>query len=479
MIPVLIPFKTDNGRREQLFNFCRDVVWKSYGYKVIQGTDSSDPFIKSRAINAGLQRVFDSGSDVFISADADSYAPKEQIEQAITLARKTGRMVIPYTRLKEYTKDVTDQALSTGIIPSPNGAADLIRKEWYGLESSVLVIPTKLIKEFGGWDERFYGWGGDDNAFAKKMAIIGHHIDPKMPNYCNHKRGDCHLRIPGWGYHIWHPVDAYGKKANDNNLALYHRWLDARTVEDMKFLEEPVNTTNGKPKYTIYLQDHHKDTYIHHAIASIQKHIKGNYDLVLVDDSKDTQFKLWIKHKYPQLTLVNVPLPGGYLRSMQTMVRTMREFSKERGTIPINWQTDFIATQDIVLDDYYKLLTEHNKGWPISQINFNRPPVWEEERPNMQDYLEQRIKRTRGWSNGKDFEYNGMKYRVHDCGWSDNPSIVNVDALQIDFPQRLNGEYEYGQLHLRHGFLSAREQGRTVVKHVGNIGNGSKYGRTH
>lgn len=483
-IPVLIPFKTDNGRRQQLYDFCKNVVWEGYGYEVIRGDDSSDPFIKSRAINAGLKQVFDSGSDVFIFADADSWASKEALDEAIALCRKTGRMVIPFTTLREYSKEVSDKALETQTMPDPHAPYELIRREWYGVESSVLVIPTALIREYGGWDERFYGWGGDDNAFAKKMAVIGHSVDPSLGKYCIHKQGECQLRIQAEGYHIWHPVDSYGKRANDNNLALYYHWLDTQTVDDIRFIETPVNTTvSDYPsinRYTIYLQDHHKDRYIHTAIESIQKHVKGNYNLVLVDDSKDVHFKLWLEHKYPDIEIVDVPLPGGYTKSMQTMVSTMREYSKMRGTIPVNWQSDFIAIEDIDLDQYHNLLREHNRnGWAVSQINFNRPAVWKEEEPNMQDYLEKRIKGKRGWANGRTFEYNDIKYRVHDCGWSDNPSVINVDALEVDFPNKLDGEYEYGQLHLRAGFLSAREQGRTVVEHIGNVGNGEKYGRSH
>lgn len=418
-------------------------------------------------------------TDVFIFADADSWAPKDQIEEAVKLCRQTGRMVIPFNRLKEYTKEVSDKALKSGKIPDPDAEADLIRDKWYGLESSVLVIPTKLIKEYGGWDERFYGWGGDDNAFAKKMAVLGHKSDPNMSDECHHKKGECQLRIDGWGYHVWHHVDSYGKKANTNNLALYRRWLETKTAEDIKFLEESIETSSKNPKFTIYIQDHHRDKYIHKAIDSIKQYVKGQYNLVLVDDSKDEAFKIWINHKYPQLEVVDVPI-GGYTLSMRTMIKTMRNYSKRLNTTPVNWQADFIATQEIILDNYFKLLTEHNKkGWSISQINFNRPAVWKEEAPNMQDYLEQRIAKKRGWANGKNFEFKGIKYRVHDCGWSDNPSVVNVEALKIDFPNKLDGEYIYGQLHLTNGFLSAREQGRTVVKHIGEIGNGGKYGTTH
>lgn len=486
-IPVLIPFKTDHGRREELFNFCKEVVWEQYGYQVVQGTDDSDPFIKSRAINSALDEVFAYNSDVFIFADADSWAPKDQIEAAIELCRKTGRMVIPFTRLKEYTKEVSDEALKSRVIPDPSARAETIRTKWYGIESSVLVIPTELIKKYGGWDERFYGWGGDDNAFAKKMAVIGHAVDPRQGKECHHKRGECQLRIPGYGYHIWHPVDSYGKKANDNNLTLYNRWLKTRTIEDIHFLETPINTTKeyfkSDNKYTIYLQDHHKDKYIHRAIESIQEHVFGNYNLVLVDDSNDPEFKIWIKHKYPQLEVVDVPNPGGYTMSMKTMVNTMREYSKKHGTIPVNWQADFIAVNPICLDDYYDLLTTHNIQNPnkqISQINFLRPPVFdgEIEVGDMMVNLENRIRRTRGFADVWDMNHKNIVYRMHNCGWSDNPSVINVKALEVPFPDKLDGEYQYGMEHLRNGFYSAREMYWTTVEHVGEL-DVRKYGRTH
>lgn len=477
--PVLIPFKTDNGRREELYRFCKE-IWEQYGCEVITGTNESTPFIKSKAINSVLDKV---KTDVFIFADADSYVPQDQLEQAIDLCKKTKRMVIPFMQLKEYTKKVTDEALRTRVIPAPNAPVEKIRTQWYGVESSVLVIPTEFIKKYGGWDERFYGWGGDDNAFAKKMAVLGHTVDPTLGEECIHERGECQLRIPGYGYHIWHPVDGYGKKANENNLALYYRWMKTKNVEDIRFIETPVSTTvtdyKSDNKYTIYLQDHHEDTYIHKAIQSIKKHIKGNYNMVLVDDSKDIQFKLWMKHKYPELEVVDVPHPGGYTLSMKTMVATMRKYSEQHKTIPINWQTDFIATKEIVLDDYLDLLNHQNStGQKISQVNFLRPPVWEQEAPNMQDYLEKRIEAQRGGVEAQTKEHNGITYRVHNCGWSDNPSIVNIDALEIPFPNKLNGEYEYGQAQLKAGFWSAREYTVTKVEHIGEV-DGRKYGKTH
>jgi predicted glycosyltransferase involved in capsule biosynthesis len=84
----------------------------------------------------------------------------------------------------------------------------------------MLAVPRKLWDEVGGFDERFVGWGGEDNAFWHACTVIS---------------GAEPARVPGYAYHLWHPAASNKRDAQyRTNRELWRRYSAANTEADIR-----------------------------------------------------------------------------------------------------------------------------------------------------------------------------------------------------------------------------------------------------
>ena len=145
---VLVPWRTDNGSRELIWSEIRKKYWDENKYYIIEGSCDDGPFNRSQAINNAFNTLLDGpsyvGGDVLVIADADSWVPSRQLEDAVELARFTGKLVIAHNGTWMNDKMTVDHAVS-----------------------SMLAVPVELFIKVNGFDERFRGWGCEDRAFHR------------------------------------------------------------------------------------------------------------------------------------------------------------------------------------------------------------------------------------------------------------------------------------------------------------------------
>lgn len=153
---VVIPWREEDSRREG-FEVVKH-VWEDPQWYPIFITDSSPdlPFNRSEARNNGvrLAATIEMDWDVAIFADACILPSVSRVREAVEVARETGYFVQPFSQMLwmrngAKTRERTD--------PVPGG---------------VVVVPRRLYETVGGYDERFIGWGGEDNAFAWACATM-------------------------------------------------------------------------------------------------------------------------------------------------------------------------------------------------------------------------------------------------------------------------------------------------------------------
>lgn len=222
-IPVLVPRRADDGWRDEVWGYLRDVYW-SYkpGYRVIEGQHTDGPFNRSKAINdAATRRYWD---DVAVISDADSFVPEDQLDAAVEKACDTGKMVSPFTFVVQLSEACTRGQVATGgVLNLRNLGVDNVRTKSIETQSNVIVVPRELWDVIGGFDERFVGWGGEDNAFWRAAEI---------------QRGDV-LRLSGSAFHLWHPpASDKNTRMQDpqylSNLALSNKYMRCRTKQDLR-----------------------------------------------------------------------------------------------------------------------------------------------------------------------------------------------------------------------------------------------------
>lgn len=223
---VLIPRRADYGWRDELWHFCESNFWR--GQWVFQGhhESSEGPFNRGAAINRAAAKA--GNWEVAIIIDGDVWVPQQNLDAAISKAIETGRMVAAFDAVYELDQATTEYIIGwedENRLPSLDHTKTVrVRTGPLETQSLMLVVPRPVFEAVQGFDERFRGWGGDDNAFWQAARVL---------------TGEP-LRISGPAYHLWHPSGAPENKAQDPNYVanynLWQRYSRAVTQEAMRSL---------------------------------------------------------------------------------------------------------------------------------------------------------------------------------------------------------------------------------------------------
>lgn len=222
MTVVAVPYRPQPWR-DELWNHLKTRYWPRTGLTPIVGEHTDGPFNRSQAINTALTGPW----EVAVIADSDTWVPEPQLREAIKTARRTETLCSALTSVVELSEDCT-RAILSGDMDFLDIGVDKIRSRELETQSSMIVVPRTLWDAVGGMDERFTGWGGEDNAFWRACALIG---------------GKPH-RIHGHAYHLWHPT---AKNPTDPtyraNLRLWRKYETCRTPNQIKRLCTPSESS--------------------------------------------------------------------------------------------------------------------------------------------------------------------------------------------------------------------------------------------
>ncbi|WP_404359003.1 glycosyltransferase [Cytobacillus firmus] len=227
MISVIMPFYSDDGQRKLAFK------WASQYYKKILPNSemiipsSTIPFNKAKAVN---QAAKNAKGEILIIVDADIICCPQSISRAIKMLENTS-WIIPYNKVLDITRKSTRALLQTKADWPLSLKVDAIPRETGKVipVGGINVMKRACFEAAGGFDERFQGWGGEDDALAAAMNT-----------FCGHYK-----RIDQSIYHLWHPRS----KPSDNqnykaNLELAVRYCKAQgnKSEMRKIIQERGNS---------------------------------------------------------------------------------------------------------------------------------------------------------------------------------------------------------------------------------------------
>lgn len=232
-IPVLVPRRADNGWRDRLWDTLRQDYWARLpGFELIEGEHRDGVFNRSAAINVAASEAGD--WELAIIADADTLVAVPQLQDAVALARRTQRLVAAFHEVHELSERATRWILEDteardeaglSAMASVSGCERVRRgsDDPTTVQSSMLVVPRAVWDAVGGFDEKFVGWGCEDNAFWRACELLTG--EPK--------------RVHGPAWHLWHPS---GRPANaadldyQRNQWRYRLYANALCAEDVRRL---------------------------------------------------------------------------------------------------------------------------------------------------------------------------------------------------------------------------------------------------
>lgn len=130
-------------------------------------------FNLSGSRNKGCLDAIEDGCDMLLVVDADMLLEKDAVEMAIERAKSMVAVCLPYTslnRMNDVLSEavVKDEILFEETINSPGSTVIS------GQLGGAYVMESSTFLKLNGWDERFLGWGFEDDAFAAAhSAILG------------------------------------------------------------------------------------------------------------------------------------------------------------------------------------------------------------------------------------------------------------------------------------------------------------------
>ncbi|MFJ5718286.1 galactosyltransferase-related protein [Neobacillus sp. NPDC093127] len=207
-ISILLPYQSDNGPRD------RAIHWVKKFYEVTMpeaelciGLSSGGHFNCSQALNDAAKMAT---REIFVLADGDVVYDPAIIEEAVKFLDHYP-WVIPYRGVVNLSQDNTDRLLATEPTWPLNTSIDnySINNFYERFGGKLMVMRRETFIAAGGYDERFVGWGGEDDALIHALETL-----------CGPYK-----KLENQLIHFWHPITEWGNAPNaKDNMKLLIRY---------------------------------------------------------------------------------------------------------------------------------------------------------------------------------------------------------------------------------------------------------------
>lgn len=176
-VVVVFPWRPTPDRRRP-FRFVHDWYIENVRPAAIitADTDPDLPFSRAGSRNAGMRAAERQGADVVIVNDADTVPDLAALREAVVAAHGDGGLHFGLDRM-QYLDEEQTNALYAGRWPDVEGRPH---------DSSVYAVRPSDWWVAGGQDERFDGWGAEDNAWtltAETLIGVRWHIGIALSLY--------------------------------------------------------------------------------------------------------------------------------------------------------------------------------------------------------------------------------------------------------------------------------------------------------
>jgi hypothetical protein len=198
-VVLLVPYRSDHGRRDELWKFTRSWLEEHHGgWEIFEGVSPRGPFNRGAAINDAARKAGD--WDVAVVSDADNLADAINVHWAVGRAYQTGGCVFPFDTYLYLDEPSTHRLMTGGSwffapIQQPWG---VIRKHGSGIQA----LSRHAYDLVGGFPE-LEGWGHED----VMMNVLVETFTPGIGH------------LPGAAYHLYHGdgSDPYRREQSDAN----------------------------------------------------------------------------------------------------------------------------------------------------------------------------------------------------------------------------------------------------------------------
>lgn len=160
-IGIVIPWR-EQPQRLKAFRSMKNHYQDFFADKeIFWADDGSELFCRSHSINAGMKYFFDRGFDLVMVNDADTICEISSLHEAIDIAYKNNKIVLPYDTYVDFRKDGS-------LNPKVANRQDI--NELHPCSGS-MIVPNAVYRDIGGFDENFIGWGPEDQEYHYRYYL--------------------------------------------------------------------------------------------------------------------------------------------------------------------------------------------------------------------------------------------------------------------------------------------------------------------
>lgn len=449
-VRLIVPRRADGGHRDKLWSFCRAYwVKERPAWEVVEGHHEDGLFNRSAAINRAATGEW----DVAVILDSDTILDVDSIDAAIARAHETGHLVLPFK-----VRCLLNQAGTVKILRGHSGswsgyvAARQTPRDRYEYISGCQVVPRALWDEVDGFDERFEGWGGEDDAFhAACTALTGHDA-----------RCD---RLEGRAWHLWHrpsPHANHRTATYRQAKALSDRYVATTDAGAMRrLLGEP----RGPDQIVLVALTNDRRPHLEQTIRSAAKSLKGpiGRQLLCVDDCASPGHERRIAKDLPGWDVQALGKSRGYAHAVAATL----ELAIGSGQPWIFFvEDDFTFNEPVDLRAMQALMDAHPE---IAQLALLRQAWFEHETAagGLYEAKPEAFTQREGYVEHRDF-------------WTMNPMLTRRALLaEHQWPLKSHSERRFGQAVFKAnghvGAIWGKLKDKPRVTHIGAERAGTGY----
>lgn len=157
-VTVAIPFRPGSLDREIHYDYVKARLAELLPGAEHLTVDVDGQFSRARVRNEAVRRA---RGDVVVLCDADTVPEATPLHRAIAGATEDGRLHLPYNQFRGLSAESTLAVYARGLDPHQVPATEVSMRPIGG----VWVIRADAWWRAGGMDEKFVGWGFEDDAF--------------------------------------------------------------------------------------------------------------------------------------------------------------------------------------------------------------------------------------------------------------------------------------------------------------------------
>lgn len=178
-ISVIIPWRPHPSRE---FSYQRLIEWYANYFPMIEVISSDSghkKFNLSASRNLGAKKAIESGCDIIIFNDADTFAKPDQLQHAIAHSEAYCQVAVPYSTyyqhrsvrdseifFKKVFMQMSDKRLGYAF-SKPSITSSGLPNKMYPC-SGIVVVPKDIFNELDGFEESIEGWGPEDVVFHRR-----------------------------------------------------------------------------------------------------------------------------------------------------------------------------------------------------------------------------------------------------------------------------------------------------------------------